>query len=168
MNGFIIGTGRCGTTMLASLLDTHSQICVPPETQLLFQYRGNGVGLHEIFATGAQWNANADDFIEFVEARCPHDFGRYFDYVGYFSARQYLVATLDALMASFYSEIATAKGKRVCIEQTPWYGLGIDILGCIRMGAFATVGMSPFRMRGRRGGRRTSAQIWRAGLSRAI
>jgi Sulfotransferase family len=31
-------------------------------------------------------------------------------------------------MASFYSEIATAKGKRVCIEQTPWYGLGIDIL----------------------------------------
>lgn len=128
MNGFIIGTGRCGTTMLASILNAHSQVCVPPETQLLFQYRGNGPGLHEIFEAGVQFGADAADFIDFVQKRCLDDLQSYFDYESYFERMAYPVATLKELMGDFYAEIAKAKGKSICIEQTPWYGLGIDIL----------------------------------------
>ncbi|RKP50830.1 sulfotransferase family protein [Trinickia fusca] len=128
MNGFIIGTGRCGTTLLASILDAHSDVCVPPETQLLFQYRGNGAGLHEIVEAGVHFKAGAADYIDFVQKRCPHDLRAYFDYERYLEGMSFPVATLKLLMGEFYAEIAKAKGKSVCLEQTPWYGLGIDIL----------------------------------------
>ena len=35
---FIVGPPRCGTTMLAVLLDRHSRITVPPETQFFSQF----------------------------------------------------------------------------------------------------------------------------------
>lgn len=33
---FIVGTGRCGTTLLASMIGTHSHITITPETAILF------------------------------------------------------------------------------------------------------------------------------------
>ncbi|WP_277991586.1 sulfotransferase family protein [Trinickia acidisoli] len=128
MNGFIIGTGRCGTTMLASILDAHPEACVPPETQLLFEYMGNGPALHEIFAIGVQYRATLAKYLDFVQKRCPCDLRKYFDHERYFARMTYPVATLRELMGDFYTEIAKAKGKRICLEQTPWYGLGIDVL----------------------------------------
>lgn len=128
MNGFIIGTGRCGTTMLASILNSHSQICVPPETQLLCQYAGNGAGLHELFEAGAQFDGTAEQFIGYVQKRCPHKLHEYFDYASYFQAQHYPVTRLKEFMGDFYAAIATAKNKSICIEQTPWYGQRIDVL----------------------------------------
>ncbi len=34
---FIVGTGRCGTTLLASMIGTHSNIVITPETAVLFE-----------------------------------------------------------------------------------------------------------------------------------
>ena len=54
---FIIGTGRCGTSMLGQMLNAHSEICVPPELQLIFERDGNGNRLFEAFL-----NKGSDEF----------------------------------------------------------------------------------------------------------
>ena len=64
---FIIGTGRCGTTMLAKILNAHSRICVPHELQLIFGYSGNGPRLYECFASGETLSWQAHDFIKFID-----------------------------------------------------------------------------------------------------
>ena len=128
MNGFIIGTGRCGSTMLASILNSHTQVCVPPETQLLFQYGGNGNGLFELFEAGVNFGVTAEQLIAFVEKRCPHNLIDFFDYPTYFNSQTYPATRLEDLMGGFYSAIADARFKTICIEQTPWYGQRIDVL----------------------------------------
>jgi len=35
---FIIGSGRCGTTLMRRILITHPDICIPPETFVLSQW----------------------------------------------------------------------------------------------------------------------------------
>jgi hypothetical protein len=127
-NGFIIGTGRSGTTMLASILNAHSQLCVPPEIQILFQYAGNGMRLHEVFEAGMHFGADANFFIQLVHQRCPHNLQDYFDYPSFFRNMKYPVLSLKELIGQFYAEIAKSSGKTICIEQTPWYGQRIDIL----------------------------------------
>ncbi|CAB3778803.1 sulfotransferase [Pararobbsia alpina] len=128
LNGFIIGTGRSGTTMLASILNAHPQLCVPPEIQILFQYAGNGMRLHEVFEAGLHFGADANFFIQLVQQRCPHNLQNYFDYPSFFRNLKYPVLSLKELMGQFYAEIAKSNGKAICIEQTPWYGQRIDIL----------------------------------------
>jgi hypothetical protein len=127
-NGFIIGTGRSGTTMLASILNAHPQLCVPPEIQILFQYAGNGMRLHEVFEAGLHFEADANFFIQLIQQRCPHNLQDYFDYRSFFRNLKYPVLSLKELVGQFYAEIARSKGKTICIEQTPWYGQRIDIL----------------------------------------
>lgn len=128
MNGFIIGTGRCGTTMLAQMLNTHSMICVPHELQILFEYRNNGPRLYEIFNEKKNVYFGPKDFVELIEARCPHKFHEYFDYRSFFEKQQYPIRNLKELVNSLYTEIAESRHKKIFIEQTPWYGQRIDIL----------------------------------------
>ncbi|MFZ1547409.1 MAG: sulfotransferase, partial [Candidatus Nitrotoga sp.] len=128
MKAFVIGTGRCGTTMLAQMLNSHSKICVPHELQILFEYSNNGARLYEIFKKKKNEYLGPKDFVELVEARCPHKFHEYFDYRNFFERRQYPIRSLKELVNSLYSEIAESKYKKIFIEQTPWYGQRIDIL----------------------------------------
>lgn len=128
MKGFIIGTGRCGTSMLAQMLNSHSKICVPPELQILFEYSNNGPRLHEIFKEKKNESFGLEDFVDLLKARCPHKFHEYFDYRSFFEKQQYPIRSLKKLANSLYSEIAESKHKEMFIEQTPWYGQRIDIL----------------------------------------
>ncbi len=128
MTGFIIGTGRCGTTMLAQMLNSHSAICVPLELQILFEYRGNNFGLYEIFKGKKNEYFSANDFVDIIRSKCPHRFHEYFDYESYFAKQEYPILDLRELLNDFYSKIAEFKSKEIFIEQTPWYGQRIDIL----------------------------------------
>lgn len=128
MKGFIIGTGRCGTSMLAQMFNSHSKICVPHELQILFEYSNNGPRLYEIFKEKKNERFGPKDFVALIEARCPHKFHEYFDYRSFFEKQQYPILSLEKLANSLCSEIAESKHKEMFIEQTPWYGQRIDIL----------------------------------------
>ncbi len=125
---FIIGTGRCGTTMLAQMLNSHSMICVPFELQILFEYSHNGTRLYEIFKEKKNESFGAEDFISLIEARTPHKFHEYFDYRRFFEKQQYPIHSLKELVNSLFNEIAESKHKKIFVEQTPWQGQRIDIL----------------------------------------
>lgn len=128
MVGFIIGTGRCGSTMLAQMLNSHSQVCVPFELQILFEYSNNGARLYEIFKEEKNKSFEPEDFIDLIEAKSPHKFHEYFNYRRFFEKQQYPIRNLKKLANSLFSEIAESKNKKIFIEQTPWYGQRIDIL----------------------------------------
>jgi len=128
MTGFIIGTGRCGTTMLAQMLNSHSAICVPLELQILFEYSNNGSGLYEIFKDKKNEYFGPDDFVDVIESKCPYKFHKYFDYRSFFTKQRYPIRNLRKLVYSLCSKIAESKNKKILIEQTPWYGQRIDIL----------------------------------------
>ena len=36
---FIIGSGRCGTTLVQAILNSHSKICLPIETHFYTEYK---------------------------------------------------------------------------------------------------------------------------------
>lgn len=125
---FIIGTGRCGTTILAQILNAHSRISVPHELQLVFGYSGNGPRLYEYYSTTEVQAWQASDFIKVVTNLCPHQFSKFFDYEDFFNKRKYPENDLSALLFDLYSLIARSKGKDVFLEQTPWYGQRLDIM----------------------------------------
>jgi hypothetical protein len=126
---FIIGTGRCGTTLLAKMLNANARICVPHELQILFEEQtGNGHRLCEAFDRGVQLCWTADDFIAAIRAWCPYHFHRWFDYERFFRSRTYPIVDLTALVKKLYTAIAQSAGKDVFVEQTPWYGQRLDIL----------------------------------------
>jgi hypothetical protein len=128
MKAFIIGTGRCGTSMLAQMLNSHSMICVPDEIQILFEYSNNGPRLYEIFKEKKNERFGSEDFVKLIEARCPNKFHEYFDYRSFFEKQQYPILSLTKLVNNLYCEIAESRQKQIFIEQTPWYGQRIDIL----------------------------------------
>ena len=125
---FIIGTGRCGTTMLAQMLNSHSMICVPDELQILFEYSNNGARLFEIFNEKKNEYFGPEDYIRLIEATCPHNLQAYFNYRGFFEKQNYPIHDLSELASRLFSEIAASKHKRIFVEQTPWYGQRIDVL----------------------------------------
>jgi len=120
--GFIVGTGRCGTTLLAKMLNAHQSICVPHELQILTEEDGNGSRLFEVFQTGSNSTFVADDYIRLIEERCPYRIQEYFDLDSFFRARTYPDENLRRLVSDLFTEIARSKGKSWFIEQTPWYG----------------------------------------------
>lgn len=128
MKAFIIGTGRCGSSMLAQILNSHSMVCVPFELQILFEYSNNGAGLYEVFQQGKNEYFRAEDFIELIESKCPHKFYEYFDYKSFFAQQDYPILSLKELVNNLFNKIAESKRKKIFVEQTPWYGQRIDIL----------------------------------------
>jgi len=128
MTGFIVGTGRCGTSMLAQMLNSHSKICVPHELQILFECSNNGPRLYEVFQDKKNEGFGPKDFADLIEARCPHKFHEYFDYRRFFERQRYPILSLKDLANSLFGEIAEMRRKTIFMEQTPWYGQRIDIL----------------------------------------
>lgn len=129
--GFVIGTGRCGTTIIAQMLNAHSNICVPHEIQILFEYSNNGKRLNEVFASGENLHLSSADYIALVAARCPHRFDLYFDYEFFFESLVYPIKDLKALVNALYEAIVASRQKTIFLEQTPWYGQRIDIINSL-------------------------------------
>jgi hypothetical protein len=120
--GFIIGTGRCGTTLLSKMLNAHTEACVPHELQILFEESGNGERLREVFERGDNVRYVAADYIHLIEERCPYRFQKYYDYEAFFRDRSYPEKSLRVLANDLFTDIARSKAKSYFIEQTPWHG----------------------------------------------
>lgn len=121
--GFIVGTGRCGTTILASVLNAHSRISIPHELQIIINR-----GLYEKYASGEAINYRADDFIDLIRDRCPYHFVKYFDYVSHFKQLRYPQKDLRTLLSELFDHMCYKAGKEVFLEQTPYYGQHLDVL----------------------------------------
>jgi hypothetical protein len=126
--GFIVGTGRCGTSMLAEFLNAHSQICVPPELQIICGGNVKKIRLHKIFASNVNETYNAQDFIKTIENVTPHKLLDYFDYESFFIKQKYPITDLRQLLTDLYAAIAASRNKSLLFEQVPWHGQHIDIL----------------------------------------
>lgn len=125
-NAFIIGTGRCGTTYLAQILNAHSKICVPPEMQCIFEYDTNGSRFYENIALDTIRNAQAA--ADLLERCCPHDLARFFNYREYCEGLTYPLRSMQDFFAGYYCAIAKSHNKEILVEQTPWYGQRLDIM----------------------------------------
>lgn len=125
---FIIGTGRSGTSLLGQMLNSHSEVCVPPELQLLFEYDDNGNRLFEEFSLCGTKGIGADDLSSIIERCCPHKLELFFDYDAYCHRDETPRNSLAEFVTDFYESIAKSYGKSWLIEQTPWYGQRVDIL----------------------------------------
>ena len=125
---FIVGTGRCGTSLLGQVLNSHSEICVPPELQLIFEYDGNGNRLFEEFSLCGTKGIDAGALSSIIERCCPHKLELFFDYNAYCHRDRVPRTSLAGFVPDFYESIAKSYGKSWLIEQTPWYGQRLDIL----------------------------------------
>ncbi|MDR6918656.1 septal ring factor EnvC (AmiA/AmiB activator) [Pseudomonas sp. 3296] len=127
-NAFIIGTGRCGTTWLGQMLNSHAELCVPPEIQLLFEYSGNGNRLFEEFFLADQKGLSGEQLASVIERCCPHKLEIFFDYQEFCRKHDTPKMSLAEFVKSFYAAIASAHGKSWLVEQTPWYGQRLDLV----------------------------------------
>lgn len=112
---FIVGTGRSGTTLLRMMLDAHSQLAIPPETDFgaaLTAFQNGGMDPAVEAMTGssrwADFDISAEDFVKHVETRQPAGFGD--------------------LLRCFYSLYAERRGKPRWGDKSPIYsGVMIEI-----------------------------------------
>lgn len=125
--GFIVGTGRCGTTILAQVLNAHTHICIPPELQIIVSI-GNGERLYEKYLSGAFGLYGPDEFIRLIDECCPYHLEKYFDYVNHFKRLDYPQHELGRILTDLFDHICYAYGKSIFLEQTPWYGQRLNVL----------------------------------------
>ncbi|MBI6553356.1 sulfotransferase [Pseudomonas veronii] len=125
---FIIGTGRCGTTWLAQMLNSNPALCVPPEIQLLFEYSGNGNRLYEEYLLAKGQGLDSDQLISIIERGCPHNLDQFFDYPAFCRQDSTPKRSFREFVTAFYTAVAQSHGKRWLIEQTPWYGQRLDLV----------------------------------------
>ncbi|MGF6089681.1 sulfotransferase [Pseudomonas sp. 18173] len=130
-NAFIIGTGRCGTSWLGQMLNSHAEVCVPPEIQLLFEYSGNGDRLFEAFSQAGPSGLDGELIASIIGQGCPHKLEMFFDYAEFCSREDTPKSSAAVFVEAFYAAIAKAHGKTWLIEQTPWYGQRLDLVSRI-------------------------------------
>ncbi|WP_223462055.1 sulfotransferase family protein [Pseudomonas sp. A-R-26] len=130
-NAFIIGTGRCGTSWLGQMLNSHAEVCVPPEIQLLFEYSGNGDRLFEAFSQAGPSGLDGELIASIIKQGCPHKLEMFFDYAEFCCREDTPRSSAAVFVEAFYAAIAKAHGKTWLIEQTPWYGQRLDLVSRI-------------------------------------
>lgn len=124
---FIVGSGRCGTTILGRVLNSHSKVCVPHELQFIVGNAGKEA-LYEKYVSGEMRGFDSDDFAVLMKNLCPYHFDKYFDYENYLKGLEYPQSDLRKFLLDFFNEICEFQGKSIFIEQTPWHGKKIDVL----------------------------------------
>lgn len=125
--GFIVGTGRCGTTILSQVLNSHSKICVPPELQIIVS-AGNGERLFDKYTSGELKKFSSKHFIDLVKQCCPYHLELFFDYQKHFKELKYPQTDLAEILNNFFDHICYTHNKEIFLEQTPWNGQNLGIL----------------------------------------
>jgi hypothetical protein len=107
---FIVGTGRCGTTLLRMMLDAHPDVAIPPETHFI-------PALANLFLDPAK---QVDDFVGLVASfHTWQDFG-----IDPEALRRALAAgpfSLTHALRTFYRLYAEKFGKARSGDKTPMY-----------------------------------------------
>jgi hypothetical protein len=124
---FIVGTGRCGSTILAQVLNAHSNICAPPELQFIIQY-GQGERLYEKYLALELPRYKAKDFVKLVSDYCPYKLEGYFDYRRHFIKLRYPQTDVRTIVREFFDHICFERKKQILCEQTPWHGQRLNTL----------------------------------------
>lgn len=115
--GFIVGSGRCGTTILSSLLNSHSKIVVPPELQFIDKLYNQQIS-----------QLNCEGFISIIRQFCPYNLEQFYNYRDYFNQLQYPQTNLSQVLYGLFYEISKKYNKEIFIEQTPWHGQHLPML----------------------------------------
>lgn len=107
---FIVGCDRSGTTLLAALLDRHSQIAVPPETHF---FRNTCPTNHDVSTS----QTHAELLTSFYANQRAHDMRLDADAL----AKRFsqLQPTYGNLFLAAMDEYAQARGKRRVVEKSP-------------------------------------------------
>lgn len=107
---FIVGTGRCGSTLLRLMLDSHPELAIPDETHFiprLARLAGQGANLHQLFealhgdSRWASWGIAAEQLIARATAQN--------------------APTFLSLLRAFYECYASRFGKSRYGDKTPPY-----------------------------------------------
>ncbi len=125
--GFLVGSGRCGTTILGQVLNAHSKIAVPPEMQFLVS-NGHWEGIIEVLQGRDLKSVTAEEIVSFIEERSPYDLDKYCDIHNFMIRASHARDDLGSLLLEVFAFICIPKGKSVIIKQTPWYGQHLDEL----------------------------------------
>lgn len=124
---FIVGTGRCGTTILAKILNAHSKICVPPELQFITSI-GNGERFYDKYLKKEIKHYQAEDYINLFEQCCPYNLTGYFDIRDHFNNLSYPQIDIKNVFIDLFDNLCHQFNKEVLVKQTPWYGQKLDVL----------------------------------------
>jgi post-segregation antitoxin (ccd killing protein) len=125
--GFIVGTGRCGTSIAASLMNAHSKICVPPELSFITRCYGTDL-LFEKCLSGEMSRFTSEDFIGLIESMCPFRLEGFINLHRHFQELDYPQLDLRRVIQDLFDDFCFTNGKSVFLEQTPWYGLELHSL----------------------------------------
>jgi hypothetical protein len=125
---FLLGTGRCGTTILAKILNANSKICVPPELQIITSIRNNGDKFIELYRNKSIDVSVPQSFVDVIERNCPYRLEEFFDYKSFFHALNYPQHDLGALLRNLFSAICCKYEKNIFVEQTPYHGERLAVL----------------------------------------
>src|ERR1700722_5454855 len=99
------------------MLNSHPEICVPPEIQVLFEYSDNGNRLFEEFSLSNEKGVDGERLASIVERSCPHNLQQFFDYPNFCRREDTPRWSLDEFAPAFYSAIARYHGKAWLVEQ---------------------------------------------------
>jgi hypothetical protein len=114
---FVVGVGRCGTTLLRLMLDAHPNIAIPPETHFIPALADPGVN-----------ESSCEEFFRIVTSS-PRWADFHLDKALFRSALEKLnpFSQSDGLRC-FYSMYADRFGKRCWGDKTPSYSLHMTLI----------------------------------------
>ena len=126
---FIVGVARSGTTLLASMLSTHTHLDCGPESRFFARYRHLSAAEKRRTVDPALWPGPAVDFIASLRNQ-DHAIVELFglahqDVTAWLASRPPSVATMLESLTVLHAEAA---GKRRWVEKTPRHLLMIDTI----------------------------------------
>src|SRR4051794_15140062 len=114
VNGFIVGCPRSGTTLLATIVDRHSAVCVPPETNFGW-FVDKNVDLETnrelLPPTHDEFLTRLNKSPRFVDLHLPQE-----QFVAAFKRGE---ATFRNAFDSMLTVYAHENRKQFCVEKTP-------------------------------------------------
>lgn len=112
--GFIVGVERSGTTLLAAIINRHSQICVTPETkffQYLYGYRRGLKGFQK------DWPASLDSIMR--KMKSTPDWQPSFNEIYQRFNNASMAPEIGEILKAIGNSIAEKRNKKLWLEKTP-------------------------------------------------
>ncbi|MFN4354446.1 sulfotransferase family protein [Parvibaculum sp.] len=110
---FIVGSGRCGTTMLRSVLSAHPDICIPTETQFYNVFRPASIMRH-----GPLTQSSFRKIVDRID-RWEHVRGEQIDWNEFQSLVRSMPPEWRSILTAFLTAYRAGQGKRIVGEKTP-------------------------------------------------